>query len=452
MSSSAPVSATTAPGAITTGFSVSNKTETTGNVLGGFAAILDGLLEDVPVVGALIDGLIGEADDIAPALPQIDISLGTETDTLDLATVAVGLEDLLADLQEKLDAGETPDDDLLEKIATGLDALAAALDLQQPATTAEVAPPATTAEPSSLERLADLASRIAQRMADSDGGIPAKLVGLATALTNPALAPALLAKLGIEAGVAAAAEIAANNTPDQFAAPALKLPEGGSATATLAVASASAAADPETNGGNQQSAGGDTTRPAPAAELKIGADAPTDQTSAPQGQVAANSIQPATGTVRAVHAAYQAPHTPQQLNLPQLAFEIIHRARLGDSRFEIRLDPPELGRIDVRMDVDAGGNVNARLTVERVETLDLLQRDQRQLERALAQAGLDGPKTNLEFSLKNNERQGGGDGRPAWTADTGVGREGDVTTDPLVAATTTIYRGAASARGVNIFV
>ena len=48
------------------------------------------------------------------------------------------------------------------------------------------------------------------------------------------------------------------------------------------------------------------------------------------------------------------------------------------------------------------GQVNARLTVERAETLDLLQRDQRALERALAQAGLDASKTNLEFSLKQN--------------------------------------------------
>ena len=62
--------------------------------------------------------------------------------------------------------------------------------------------------------------------------------------------------------------------------------------------------------------------------------------------------------------------------------------RTGCSRFEIRLDPPELGRIDVRLDVDSDGKVTSRLMVERAETLDLLRRDAPQLERALQHAGL----------------------------------------------------------------
>ncbi|NGP18470.1 flagellar hook-length control protein FliK [Devosia aurantiaca] len=74
----------------------------------------------------------------------------------------------------------------------------------------------------------------------------------------------------------------------------------------------------------------------------------------------------------------------------------------GNTRFQIRLDPPELGRIDVRLEIDNAGSVSARLTVEKAETLDLMQRDQRGLERALQQAGVDAGKTNLEFSLKQN--------------------------------------------------
>ena len=71
-----------------------------------------------------------------------------------------------------------------------------------------------------------------------------------------------------------------------------------------------------------------------------------------------------------------------------LAVEIVARAQDGPKRFEIRLDPPELGRIDVRLDVDHAGKVTSRLVVERAETLDLLRRDAPQLERALQQAGL----------------------------------------------------------------
>jgi len=83
-----------------------------------------------------------------------------------------------------------------------------------------------------------------------------------------------------------------------------------------------------------------------------------------------------------------------------LAVEIVARAQDGLRRFEIRLDPPELGRIDVRLDVDTGGKVTSRLTVERADTLDLLRRDAPQLERALQHAGLN-TEGGLEFSLRD---------------------------------------------------
>ena len=64
-------------------------------------------------------------------------------------------------------------------------------------------------------------------------------------------------------------------------------------------------------------------------------------------------------------------------------------ARAGRTkRFEIRLDPPELGRIDVRLDVDQPARSRRACVVERAETLDLLRRDAPQLERALQHAGL----------------------------------------------------------------
>ena len=83
-----------------------------------------------------------------------------------------------------------------------------------------------------------------------------------------------------------------------------------------------------------------------------------------------------------------------------LAVEIVARAQDGSKRFEIRLDPPELGRIDVRLDVDQAGKVTSRLVVERAETLDLLRRDAPQLERALQHAGLN-TEGGLEFSLRD---------------------------------------------------
>jgi flagellar hook-length control protein FliK len=84
-----------------------------------------------------------------------------------------------------------------------------------------------------------------------------------------------------------------------------------------------------------------------------------------------------------------------------LVVEIVARAQAGQSRFEIRLDPPELGRIDVRLDIDRSGQVASRLIVDRPETLDQLRRDAAGLERALQDAGLKTAQNGLQFSLRD---------------------------------------------------
>ena len=138
----------------------------------------------------------------------------------------------------------------------------------------------------------------------------------------------------------------------------------------------------------------------------------------------------------------------------QVAFEMVRQVHQGTSRFTIRLDPPELGRVDVKMHVDNTGTVSARLTVDRAETLDLFQRDRQSLERALSQAGLDTSKTNLEFSLRQQnhnpfaglmgdqrQNQSGYDNAPRFA----------VANDEAAMPAVTLYRGTASAGGVNIF-
>ncbi len=97
--------------------------------------------------------------------------------------------------------------------------------------------------------------------------------------------------------------------------------------------------------------------------------------------------------------------------LAGIAIEIAGKAMAGKNCFEIRLDPPELGRIEVRLDVDRDGNVTSRLTVDRADTLDLLRRDASGLERALQDAGLKTADNGLQFSLRDqsmNQQQTGG--------------------------------------------
>lgn len=142
----------------------------------------------------------------------------------------------------------------------------------------------------------------------------------------------------------------------------------------------------------------------------------------------------------------------RQVNIPGVAFEIVRQFRAGMQRFEVRLDPPEMGRIDVRMEVE-GNNVTARMVVERAETLDLLQRDARALERALQQAGLNAERANLQFSLKQdgqnsspNFENGGRDNDGSKTA------KGDQQLeDETQLGTTTTYRGTAGLGGLNMW-
>ncbi|MCA6114656.1 flagellar hook-length control protein FliK [Bradyrhizobium sp. WSM 1738] len=93
-----------------------------------------------------------------------------------------------------------------------------------------------------------------------------------------------------------------------------------------------------------------------------------------------------------------------------LAMEIAASVRSGKTRFEIRLDPAELGRIDVRIDVDRNGQVTSHLTVERPETLSMLRQDANQLQRALDNAGLSTGNGGLQFSLRDQSSQGQNDG------------------------------------------
>lgn len=86
--------------------------------------------------------------------------------------------------------------------------------------------------------------------------------------------------------------------------------------------------------------------------------------------------------------------------------EIGMRALAGAKSFDIRLDPAELGRVDVNLSISDKGEVSARLVVDRVETLHLLQRDARTLERAFEQAGLKPSDSGVDITLRDNSGQG----------------------------------------------
>ncbi len=95
-------------------------------------------------------------------------------------------------------------------------------------------------------------------------------------------------------------------------------------------------------------------------------------------------------------------------NMPALAVEISAKSQSGAKQFDIRLDPPELGRVEVRLSIDAAGKASAHLSADQPQTLDLLQKDSTSLMRALRDAGLNVSQDGLNFSLRQQSHQDSG--------------------------------------------
>ena len=131
-----------------------------------------------------------------------------------------------------------------------------------------------------------------------------------------------------------------------------------------------------------------TTPQAPLTEL----DAAAQATAHAQAEAAHKMVSGETGRATPLHV---------------VPVEIGAQALAGNKRFDIRLDPAELGRIDVRLEISDKGEVSAKLTVDRVETLHMLQRDARTLERAFEQAGLKPSEGGIDMSLRDQSDQSG---------------------------------------------
>lgn len=132
----------------------------------------------------------------------------------------------------------------------------------------------------------------------------------------------------------------------------------------------------------------------------------------------------------------------------------------GKSRITVRLDPPELGRVEVRLDFAGDGTVRAMIRADSHHALELLQRDARHLERALTDSGLRADSGSLSFSLNQNGQQhadlagGSFGGRHGHDPAGGEASPDSLETaaDPLVEpAPEQLYSGTASG-GVNLVI
>ncbi len=139
-----------------------------------------------------------------------------------------------------------------------------------------------------------------------------------------------------------------------------------------------------------------------------------------------------TGAARGAEgqAQAQARSMPAQPVQEQVAVQLNRAVANGQSRLSMRLHPADLGRIDVKLDMNDDGSVRATLSVEKPETLDLMQRDVRSLEKALNDAGLKTDDGSLSFNLGDQGDNPDDDEEPGFdntlaAGDDGAGADGE---------------------------
>lgn len=104
----------------------------------------------------------------------------------------------------------------------------------------------------------------------------------------------------------------------------------------------------------------------------------------------------------------------QPMSPAQLQVVIQKLAERGENRtLTVRLDPPELGRVEVDLSIARDKSVKASIMVEKPEALSLLQKDLGSLEKALHAAGVNLEDGSVSLNLA---QQDGGQGSFAQQA------------------------------------
>lgn len=107
-----------------------------------------------------------------------------------------------------------------------------------------------------------------------------------------------------------------------------------------------------------------------------------------------------------VNLTTQATHASQPHPATQTVMATINKAiKTGETtELKIQLDPPELGRVEVKMSIDKNNITKVVLTSEKPETHMMLQRDAHILERVLQDSGLYND-SGISFELANDFNQ-----------------------------------------------
>jgi hypothetical protein len=252
---------------------------------------------------------------------------------------------------------------------------------------------------------------------DARAGIEDALAGSAKKAAEAAAAPAAAASA--EEGAPAPAQAGATKPQGELQV------KGGGETGPSAVA-------PSVDPGNRGSGGQGTS------EDRREATARAETVNAAlRGADGAGPVPHADFTAH-LKAVQQGPQPPVHA-LDQIAVKINRAVSDQQDQISFQLRPGDLGRIDVKLEF-TDGRMRAAIVVENPQTLDLLQRDARSLERALGDAGVKTDAGGLSFSLREDPRQafaGREDARSGGGRSAPVDDERDV--DAATAAMVTSY-------------
>ena len=100
------------------------------------------------------------------------------------------------------------------------------------------------------------------------------------------------------------------------------------------------------------------------------------------------------------------PQQPLQSSVAeQVSVKISKVLQAGQDRITIRLNPAELGRVEVKMELTYDGRTTAVVTADNRDTLEMLRRDSSDLQRALQEGGLQLRDSDLSFNLRGEQHQ-----------------------------------------------
>ncbi|WP_084580095.1 flagellar hook-length control protein FliK [Sphingomonas azotifigens] len=172
-------------------------------------------------------------------------------------------------------------------------------------------------------------------------------------------------------------------------------------------------AKPDT-GDARNNGGGDTGQQNFAQQL---ATADTGRASTGTGPATPNAAafapSAATATAAATPAPVPAANEPVIHARPGelgrgLGVEIARKVDAGEDTLRVRLNPAELGRVEVTLAFDDKGRVQATMRAESQHTLSLLRQDAPELGRALDQAGIRNDAGSFRFESRDGSSSGSG--------------------------------------------